>query len=64
MTVTEGNGGNDALLLRRALLGIYLVQGEGASSLALVAADVIAVDIAHVADMLIKPSRLAATLRN
>jgi soluble P-type ATPase len=64
MTVAVGNGRNDALMLRRALLGICLVQSEGASSLALAAADVVAVDIAHVFDMLINPWRIAATLRN
>jgi soluble P-type ATPase len=64
MTVAVGNGRNDALMLRRALLGICLVQGEGASSLALAAADVVAVDVVHVIDMLLHPSRLVATLRN
>lgn len=64
MTVAVGNGRNDALMLRRALLGICLVQGEGASSLALTAADVVATDIVHVLDMILYPSRLAATLRN
>lgn len=64
MTVAVGNGRNDVLMLRRALLGICLVQREGASSLALAAADVVAVDITHVFDMLINPPRLAATLRN
>lgn len=64
MTVAVGNGRNDALMLRRAQLGICLVQGEGGSALALMAADVVAVDVSHVFDMLLYPSRLAATLRN
>lgn len=64
LTVAVGNGRNDALMLRRAMLGICLVQGEGASALALAAADVVAVSIVHVFDMLLHPSRLTATLRN
>jgi soluble P-type ATPase len=64
MTVAVGNGRNDALMLRRARLGICLVQAEGASSLALAAADVVALSVVHVFDMLLYPSRLTATLRN
>lgn len=64
MTIAVGNGRNDAMMLRRAKLGICLVQGEGASSRALAAADVVAGNILDVLDMIIHPSRLAATLRN
>lgn len=51
MIVSVGNGRNDALMLRRALLGICLVQNEGASSLAPAAVEVFAVNITHVSDM-------------
>lgn len=63
-TVAVGNGRNDALMLREALLGICLVQEEGAAIQAVMAADVVARNIVDVLDMFIYPSRLVATLRN
>jgi soluble P-type ATPase len=62
--VTIGNGRNDALMLAEALLGIGVVQSEGLSRHALDASDVICPDINSALDLLLKPRRLIATLRN
>lgn len=59
-----GNGRNDHLALRTAALGVALVQAEGASPLALTAADVIVAHIHAALDLLLHPSRLVATLRS
>jgi len=62
--VAVGNGRNDVLMLQEALLGICLVQAEGASGAALRAADIVCTNILDVLDLFLKPSRLQATLRN
>lgn len=59
-----GNGRNDRGMLRAAALGIAVVQAEGASALALAAADVIAPDVRAALDLLVAPQRLVATLRD
>jgi soluble P-type ATPase len=59
-----GNGRNDVLMLQTAVLGIALIQREGASSRTLLAADVVCTDILDALDLLLKPARLCATLRN
>ena len=61
--VAVGNGNNDALMLSTAGLGIVVLGGEGAASRALVAADLVARDIADALDLLLKPTRLLSTLR-
>ncbi len=62
--VAIGNGRNDILLLARAALGIAVVGLEGAAAGLLAQADVICFDIEQALDLLIKPDRLRATLRN
>lgn len=62
--VTIGNGRNDALMLAEAVLGIGVIQGEGLSRHALDASDVVCPDINSALDLLLKPKRLIATLRN
>lgn len=59
-----GNGRNDHLALRAAGLGIALVQAEGASPLALTAADIVVAHIHAALDLLLHPARLVATLRS
>ncbi len=59
-----GNGCNDCLLLQKAALGICLIQREGASVQSLQAADIVCVDINDALDLLLRPHRLKATLRN
>lgn len=62
-SVAIGNGRNDRLLLAAAALGIVVVQGEGAATQTLMAADVTAPDILAALGLLLHPSRLVATLR-
>ncbi|NOR25819.1 MAG: ATPase P [Desulforhopalus sp.] len=59
-----GNGRNDGLMLKTAALGFALVQEEGASIAAILQADIVCTDILHAFDLLLKPGRLKATLRN
>jgi soluble P-type ATPase len=63
-TAAVGNGRNDRLMLQEAELGIVVVQEEGASVDAITAADVACPDIRAALDLLARPLRLAATLRN
>lgn len=62
-SVAMGNGSNDALMLREAALGIALLQEEGASIQAILAADLVSPSILNALDLLLHPLRLAATLR-
>jgi soluble P-type ATPase len=59
-----GNGSNDLLLLQQAALGICLIQREGAAIPSLQTADLVCVDINDALDLLLRPHRLTATLRN
>ena len=63
-TVSIGNGRNDALMLKESILGIGVCQNEGASTMAITAADVVTMNIIDALDLLIHPLRLIATLRN
>lgn len=58
-----GNGRNDSLMLKKAALGIAVVQTEGAATAALLAADVVTPGIIEALDLLLHPDRLRATLR-
>lgn len=62
-TVAFGNGANDALMLRKACLGICVMHGEGACVQALLASDVLVASAEEALDLLLKPARLVATLR-
>jgi P-type E1-E2 ATPase len=62
-TIAVGNGSNDALMLAGSGVGIAVIGSEGASLEALHAADVVVTDIRDALDLLLKPQRLAATLR-
>jgi len=63
-TVSVGNGRNDALMLKEAVLGIAVIQEEGASVETLVAADIATRSILDALDLLLHPLRLTATLRS
>lgn len=63
-TVCIGNGRNDCLMLREAILGICVSASEGAATGALLSADILCPDILSALDLLIHPKRLVATLRN
>jgi soluble P-type ATPase len=58
-----GNGANDAAMLESAALAIAVLGPEGLAADAMRNADLIAADINQALDLLLKPSRLVATLR-
>ena len=61
--VAIGNGRNDRFMLKRAALGIALLQAEAASIEAVLAADILSRNILDALDLLLCPLRLTATLR-
>jgi soluble P-type ATPase len=63
-SVCIGNGCNDRLMLKVAALGIAVVQAEGAAIEAVLGADVLTCNILDALDLLLRPLRLAATLRS
>jgi soluble P-type ATPase len=63
-TVAIGNGRNDRLMLREAVLGICVVQGEGAAAEAVRDSEVVCPTILVALDLLLNPLRLIATLRS
>jgi soluble P-type ATPase len=62
--ITIGNGRNDRLIVQASVIGIIVIQQEGASSEAVMAADVVCRDIFSALELLNHPLRLIATLRN
>jgi len=63
-TVSVGNGRNDALMLKEAVLGIAVIQEEGGAVETLLAADIVTHCILDALDLLLHPLRLTATLRS
>ena len=63
VTVAIGNGSNDQLVLKEAALGIAVLGDEGVSGSAVKNADIIVKNIQNALDLLLKPKRLIATLR-
>ena len=63
-SVCVGNGRNDRLMLKEAALGIAVMQTEGASLEAVLAADVVTGGILDGLDLLLNPLRLIAALRS
>ena len=63
MTVAIGNGSNDQLILKEAALGIAVLGDEGVSVSAVKSADIVVKNIQNALDLLLKPKRLIATLR-
>lgn len=62
--VAVGNGRNDRMMLEEAVIGIASIQAEGASPEAVLAADVVSLNINDALDLLLHPLRLTATLRS
>ena len=62
-TVAIGNGNNDQLILKEAALGIAVLGDEGLSVSAMKNADIVVKNISEALDLLLKPERLIATLR-
>ncbi|MDD3364854.1 MAG: ATPase P [Syntrophomonas sp.] len=63
-TIVIGNGFNDRLVLEHAALSIAVIGGEGCCVQALEKADIVVKDILDALDLLIKPLRIVATLRD
>jgi P-type E1-E2 ATPase len=61
--VAVGNGANDAAMLEGAALGIAVVGPEGAASISVFKADIVASDIRAALELLLFPKRMMATLR-
>ena len=62
-TVSMGNGANDRLMLEASVLGVAIVQDEGAAFETLASADVVCTGIQWALSLLTHPLRLIATLR-
>lgn len=62
--IAIGNGNNDAGMLGAARVGVVVIGDEGASTKALLAADVVVRDINDALDLFLDPVRLLSTLRS
>ena len=63
VTVCVGNGSNDVSMLKEAAIGICIVGREGASSEAIMAADLVVPSINDALELFLKPHRMKASLR-
>jgi len=61
--IAIGQGANDAEMLREAALGICVMSREGVAVATLLAADLVVPDILTALEMLERPLRIVATLR-
>ncbi|MEN4011964.1 MAG: ATPase P [Chloroflexota bacterium] len=61
--IAIGQGANDSAMLAEAALGICIVSREGTATSALLSADLVVPDIISALELLEKPLRLIATLR-
>ena len=62
-SVCVGNGSNDVSMLKESAIGICIVGREGASSEAMMAADLVVSSINDALELLLKPHRMKASLR-
>ncbi|KQC13447.1 MAG: ATPase P [Desulfuromonas sp. SDB] len=62
--IALGNGYNDKLMLKHAAIGICPNQTEGCSVKTLINADIVCSSAEDALNLLLKPKRLMATLRN
>jgi soluble P-type ATPase len=62
-TACIGNGRNDRQMVKEAILGIVVIQEEGAAVETALNADIICRDILAALTLFTKPKRLVATLR-
>jgi len=58
-----GNGSNDASMLKAADIGVCVIENEGASVKSVINADIVCRSIEEAFELLIKPKRIIATLR-
>ncbi len=62
-TVCVGNGNIDVEMFKVARLSICTIQAEGATTRAVLEADIVVTDIKHAFEILLDPKKLIATLR-
>jgi len=62
-TVCVGNGNIDVEMFKAARLSICTVQAEGATTQAILEADIVVIHIKHAFEILLDPKKLIATLR-
>ncbi|WP_352404707.1 HAD family hydrolase [Sporanaerobacter acetigenes] len=63
-TVSIGNGRNDIEMFQMSRLSIAVVGSEGCFSKALISADIVVNNIIDAIQLILKPHRLKATMRN
>ncbi len=63
-TAAVGNGYNDHLMLKEAVLGICVIGREGACSLSIETSDIVVTDIRDAISLFLNPKRIVATLRD
>ncbi|WP_416197460.1 MAG: ATPase, P-type (Transporting), HAD superfamily, subfamily IC [Sporanaerobacter sp.] len=63
-TVSIGNGRNDIEMFQKSGLSIAVVGSEGCFSKALISADIVVNNIIDAIQLILKPHRLKATMRN
>lgn len=59
-----GNGRNDALMLKKAKIGIALLQDEGAAVITVTSADILCRNIRDALELFTETGRLTASLRS
>ena len=64
VTVAVGNGNNDALMLKNAILGIVILGNEGATIKSIINSDVVLPSPISVIDFLLDEKIMIATLRS
>jgi len=62
-TLAIGQGANDERMLKEAALGICVLSKEGTASRTMAAADILVPDIYTALELIQKPTRIMATLR-
>ncbi|MFK5937184.1 MAG: haloacid dehalogenase [Sulfurimonas sp.] len=63
-TVAIGNGNNDAMMIKNAVIGIALLGDEGCSSKTLLESDITCKSIKDALELFLNTKRLIATLRS
>lgn len=63
-TASFGNGRNDELMLKEAVIGIGILENEGIYTKNLLAADIVCKNILNAFELFLTPNKLIATLRN
>ncbi len=63
-TVAIGQGANDVLMLKSAVIGICTLSAEGTALETLLGSDLVVPDIQSALNILLNPTRLIASLRN